>query len=57
MPPRIYDFEKLSCKNLDCISHNNHQEHVIADFKRTRDNIFECKYCNFEHQYQEIRDN
>lgn len=56
MPPKLYDFELLSCKNPDCISHNSHEEHVISEFVKTHDTLFECIYCGFQHQYAEVWD-
>ncbi|MDZ7797448.1 MAG: aspartate carbamoyltransferase [Candidatus Marinimicrobia bacterium] len=55
-PPKIYDFEEISCKNSDCISHPAHHENVIPYFYKTEENTFICKYCDKEHDYREIWD-
>jgi aspartate carbamoyltransferase len=54
MPPRIYDFEDISCKNPDCISHPAHHENAITEFYRTSSNKFICKYCERIHTFEEI---
>ncbi len=54
LPPRIYNFDDLSCRNEACISHPEHNEGVPPRFLRTRDNRYVCAYCHTEHNYQEI---
>jgi len=54
LPPRIYNFDDLSCRNDACISHPDHDEGVPARFLRTRENRYVCAYCHTEHNYQEI---
>ncbi len=54
MPPRIYDFEEISCKNPDCISSAGNNEHVIQEFSRSEENTFICTYCEQPHQFQDI---
>ncbi len=56
MPPKLYDFDYMSCKNTWCISHKSHNEHVPAEFIRNNDNLFVCKYCNNTHEYGEVWD-
>ena len=56
MPPRLYNFSQLSCKNLDCIAHRDHEEHVVSEFIRTKNSLFECIYCEYHHQYDELWD-
>jgi len=54
MPPRIYDFQEISCKNPNCISHPNHHEKALTEFRKTSDNKFICKYCDKVHTFKEI---
>lgn len=54
LPPRIYNFDDLSCNNEACISHPSHAEGVPARFIRTRDNRYACAYCGTVHTFKEI---
>jgi aspartate carbamoyltransferase len=54
MPPRIYNFDDLSCTNEACISHPSQSEGVPALFYRTADNRFACAYCGKSHSFKEI---
>ncbi|ADN01671.1 aspartate carbamoyltransferase [Spirochaeta thermophila] len=54
MPPRIYNFEEISCTNEDCISHPDQHEHVIPEFHRSDEGLFVCKYCERPHTYETI---
>ncbi|MGM0431972.1 MAG: aspartate carbamoyltransferase [Spirochaetota bacterium] len=54
LPPRIYNFENLSCRNENCISHPTQNEQVPADFWRTEHDEFVCEYCGTYHTYKEI---
>lgn len=54
LPPKIYNFEDLSCKNPSCISNPEHNEHVPAFFWRTDTNEFVCEYCGRRHTFKEI---
>ncbi|TFG84784.1 MAG: aspartate carbamoyltransferase [Spirochaetales bacterium] len=58
MPPRIYDFDEISCKNENCLSHPKHEEHIEAHFVRKMGNgggdTYVCRWCEREHQYSEI---
>lgn len=56
MPPRIYGFEEISCKNENCISHPQHNEGVVTEFLRKTGSTFICKYCEREHSYRDIWD-
>ncbi len=56
MPPRIYDFQDISCKNPNCISHPDHHENTLKEFHKTIDNKFICKYCDKVHTFKEIWD-
>lgn len=55
-PSFLRDISWISCKNLDCISHLSHHEQVPAEFIRKDNLMFECIYCNKEHQYNEVWD-
>lgn len=54
MPPRVYNFDDLSCKNESCISHPSQGENVPALFYRTPDGHFECAFCGKSHGFKEI---
>ncbi len=54
MPPRIYNFEDMSCKNEACISAPESKEGVAAKFYRTKDGEYECAYCGHVHSFKEI---
>ncbi len=54
MPPRVYNLEEICCKNPDCISHPRHAEPVIAEFYRSGDENFVCRYCETPHSFNEI---
>ena len=56
MPPRVYNFDEISCKNDSCISSPTHFEHVSPEFYRAGDVQFECKYCEHIHRFGEIWD-
>ncbi|WP_020611629.1 bifunctional aspartate carbamoyltransferase catalytic subunit/aspartate carbamoyltransferase regulatory subunit [Sediminispirochaeta bajacaliforniensis] len=54
MPPRIYNFDTISCSNTACISHPSNGESVPAEFFRVAGDIFVCKYCEKPHTFKEI---
>lgn len=54
MPPRIYNFAEVSCRNENCISHPRMCEPVKAEFIRQGKDTFLCRYCDRVHTYQEI---
>lgn len=56
MPPRIYGFEEISCKNENCISNPKHNEGVTTEFLRKTGSTFVCRYCEKEHRFREIWD-
>lgn len=63
MPPRIYAFDEISCKNENCISHPKHEEHIEAHFIRkaagsaeAATSAFVCRWCEREHAFDEIWD-
>ena len=53
MPPRIYNFAEISCRNPQCISHPDQHEGINAEFLRRGDG-FVCKYCERLHTYDDI---
>ena len=54
LPPRIYDFDDLCCRNDACITHPANAENVPAKFVRTPDGKFACAYCGRVHSFKEI---
>jgi len=54
MPPRIYNFSDIHCRNVDCISHPTNFENAIPEFYRLSGVTFICKYCSHVHSYQDI---
>lgn len=56
MPPRIYNFDEISCKNEICISHPSRYENIATDFYRSSTRTFICHYCDTSHKYDEIWD-
>jgi aspartate carbamoyltransferase len=54
MPPRIYNFDTISCRNQACISHPSNGESVPAEFYRVAGETFVCKYCEKPHTFKEI---
>lgn len=56
MPPRLYNFKDISCKNEECISHRKHEEHVTAEFIRQDQDSFLCIYCGKKHSYKDVWD-
>lgn len=56
MPPRIYNFDEISCKNENCISNPKHFEQVRQEFYRSQDSTFVCRYCEKPHNFAEIWD-
>lgn len=56
MPPRIYGFDEISCKNENCVSNPKHNEGVTTEFLRKTGATFVCRYCEREHAFREIWD-
>lgn len=56
MPPRIYNFSDISCKNDNCISNPGHKESVTTEFRRKTGSTFVCRYCEKEHNFRDIWD-
>lgn len=55
MPPRIYNFQEISCKNEACISHPAAAESIPPEFVRQGDS-FVCRFCEREHRYEDVWD-
>ena len=53
MPPRIYNFEEISCKNENCISHPEGHQHINTMFERKGES-FVCHYCERSFTFKEI---
>ena len=56
MPPRIYGFEEISCKNEYCVSNPKNNEGVTTEFLRKSGSTFVCRYCEKEHRFRDIWD-
>jgi aspartate carbamoyltransferase len=62
MPPRIYGFDEISCKNENCISAPKNLEGVMTEFLRESEAgspggaKFICRYCEREHAFKDIWD-
>ena len=56
MPPRVYGFSEISCKNEACVSHASHHESVMTEFLQAGEQTFKCKYCEKPFHYDEIWD-
>ncbi len=54
MPPRIYNFDEISCRNPNCVSHPGHKEGVPPEFRRVAGERFACRWCEAEHAFSEI---
>ncbi len=54
MPPRIYNFDDLICKNEACITNPVNSENVPCKFYRTADDHFACAYCGKFYTFKEI---
>ncbi len=56
MPPRIFNFGEISCKNENCISHPSEHENIATDFYRSDNSTFICRFCDTSYKYHEIWD-
>lgn len=56
MPPRIYNFSEISCKNPECVTARQAYQNVPPHFYRTEGETFTCLYCGRRHEYTEIWD-
>ena len=54
MPPKLYNFAELSCKNDLCISNKKHYENVPAEFEKYTKDTFICQYCSTKQTYEEV---
>lgn len=54
MPPRIYNFSEIYCRNPDCISHPSHHEGADVIFNRSGGRMFQCYYCDHTHAFKDI---
>ena len=54
LPPRIYNFADIACKNSSCISHPSRSEGVPPIFNKTSNDQYVCKYCGNIHTFEEI---
>ena len=54
MPPAIFNFNEISCKNENCISHENNHEDIVTYFNKSDKDKFVCKYCGKSYSYSEI---
>lgn len=54
LPPRIYNFADIACKNSSCISNPSQSEGVPPIFKKTNNDHYVCKYCGHIHTFEEI---
>jgi aspartate carbamoyltransferase len=53
MPPKIYNFVEIGCRNENCISHPGQHEGVNPEFER-RGEGFVCRFCERPHTYDDI---
>mmetsp|Transcript_61542 Transcript_61542/g.144190 ORF Transcript_61542/g.144190 Transcript_61542/m.144190 type:complete len:618 (-) Transcript_61542:275-2128(-) len=65
VPPRVYNFKDITCKNTACVSHPSNMQHEVEPFfERCRATgegdtrkdamAFNCKYCETQHNFWEI---
>lgn len=54
MPPRIYHFPNICCKNSGCISRPEQLENVETWFDIITGDKFRCRYCDTAHTFKEI---
>ncbi|MBT1248262.1 MULTISPECIES: bifunctional aspartate carbamoyltransferase catalytic subunit/aspartate carbamoyltransferase regulatory subunit [unclassified Thermosipho (in: thermotogales)] len=54
LPPYIYGFAKLKCKNENCITNPTHGENAEAFFIKNEKGELVCKYCETPHTFEEI---
>jgi aspartate carbamoyltransferase len=55
-PPRVYRLPGLRCKNEACVSNPDYHEPIFADFIRSGENTFTCRYCETPHLFSEVWD-
>ena len=56
MPPKIYNFAEISCKNPECVTWPGAFQNVPPHFYRTVGETFTCRYCGRRHEYGNIWD-
>jgi len=68
VPPRIYNFPDISCKNKACVSHKSQLQHEVPPYflriatsatgkpSHTETGAFTCKYCEHLHDFWKIWD-
>lgn len=68
VPPRIYNFKDMSCKNNACVAHPNNMQHEVrqffvrvplTEFAELSDAsawAFACQYCEHRHSFWDIWD-
>ena len=56
MPPKIYNFTEISCKNPECVTWPGAYQNVPPHFYRTVEETFTCRYCGRRHEYGNIWD-
>ena len=54
MPPKIYKFSEISCRNPECVTYPGAFQHVPPHFYRTEGDTFTCRYCGKRHAYGDI---
>lgn len=54
LPPRVYGFDELRCKNENCITNPIHGENVKGSFIKNEKGQLVCEYCETPHNYDEI---
>ncbi|WP_228288186.1 bifunctional aspartate carbamoyltransferase catalytic subunit/aspartate carbamoyltransferase regulatory subunit [Thermosipho ferrireducens] len=54
LPPRIYGFAELKCKNENCITNPVHGENVQGSFVKDENGFLVCEYCETPHTFEEI---
>ncbi len=54
LPPKVYGFEELQCKNENCITNPIHGENVKGSFVKDENGKLVCEYCETPHNYDEI---
>ncbi|WGS64693.1 bifunctional aspartate carbamoyltransferase catalytic subunit/aspartate carbamoyltransferase regulatory subunit [Marinitoga aeolica] len=54
LPPKVYGFEELRCKNENCITNPIHGENVKGSFIKDENGNLVCEYCETPHNYDEI---
>jgi aspartate carbamoyltransferase len=53
MPPRIYNFAEIGCRNENCVTHPKQHEGISPEFER-RGEGFVCRFCERPHTYDDI---